>query len=460
MESPPVVIQPSVESLPIGWFLLLLIVAILIMVGIDYYADIANIKNNWSENRCQPYMMPFAGLFGYDMNENFNFCIQQIIKEQAKGVTGPFASGMSGMTGVLSGLMNSANSFRVMLATLVGGIIKVVAEFKSRITSLAARIKITAGRMKALMYRIYGTMFAVIYMALSAETALFNFGDTIIFKFLDTFCFPPEQPILLDNGAYKPISEVKVGDILVGGQIVYSTYTFASDGQNMVRLGEVLVSSNHFVDYLGRWVMAKDHPDALAAADWSGGVERPLCCLSTSGHRLSIGGYLFADYDETESANAATQAWVNARLNGVARPPTPHPDCSYDVGCPENTKIKTLAGWKALKDVGLGEQITARDRVVGIQISETADFCSLPDGQLVASGSLIWNAQKSAWLRAYSFLPRDTHNSQKVIALFVSPGAQMEIEGGHILRDAMEVYSPETKALYAEALLHTSPSRG
>jgi hypothetical protein len=44
----------------------------------------------------------------------------------------------------------------------------------------------------------------------------------------------------------------------------------------------------------------------------------------------------------------------------------------------------------------------------------------------------------------------------ETIALFVSPGAQYELEGGHIVRDAMEIYSPETKKAYAEALTKAS----
>ena len=41
----------------------------------------------------------------------------------------------------------------------------------------------------------------------------------------------------------------------------------------------------------------------------------------------------------------------------------------------------------------------------------------------------------------------------ETVSLFVSPGANYELEDGTIVRDAMEVYSPETKRVYAEKLL-------
>jgi hypothetical protein len=448
---------PVIQEYPVPYllFTLLLAICIGIFVAIENMANMVDIQNNWSQYRCQPQMMPLAGLFGYSINENFEFCLQQIIQESTKGVTGPFASGMFGFTSILTNLMNSANSFRTMLATLVGGVIKIINEFKARMTAMMGRVKLTASRMKSLMYRVYGTMFAVIYMGLSAQTGIANFGDTFIFKFIDTFCFPPEQPVMLNDGLVIPISEVVVGDILQGGHTVQTIYKFAADGQEMVELRPALiqVSSNHFIRHNGKWIMAKDHPDANPIGPWTGEKERPLICLTTHDHLLPIGPYIFADYDETNEGNAETQAWVDRSLNGKTRKDSPHPNASYDVGLPISTMIKTVTGYKPLYEIQLGEKLTETDTVVGIQISETNEFCRLTDIQRVTRGSLIWHPEKSEWLRAYSFLPEALSNKTEVIALFVSPGAKYEIMGGHVIRDAMEIYSPDTKKAYVEHLL-------
>lgn len=449
--------SPVIQKYPVPYllFTLLLAICIGIFVAIENMANMADIQNNWSQYRCQPQMMPLAGLFGYSINENFEFCLQQIIQESTKGVTGPFASGMFGFTSILTNLMNSANSFRTMLATLVGGVIKIVNEFKARMTAMMGRVKLTASRMKTLMYRVYGTMFAVIYMGLSAQTGIANFGDTFIFKFIDTFCFPPEQSVVLENGETHPISEVIVGDILRGGHRVQTIYKFAAGGQEMVELSPSLiqVSSNHFLKHNGKWIMARDHPDARPIGEWSGGKERPLICLTTHDHLLPIGPYMFADYDETDEGNAETQAWIDKSLNGKTRKDTPHPEASYEVGLPASTMIKTVTGYKPLYEIQLGEKLTETDTVVGIQSSETSEFCRLSPIQRVTRGSLIWDEERSEWSRAYSFLPEASSTKTEVIALFVSPGAKYEIMGGHVIRDAMEIYSPETKKSYAEILL-------
>jgi len=459
--------NPAEEpSRPYAMFIMLLTFAIGIYIAIENGASALTVGTNWPENRCQPQYMLLAGLFGYDVNENFQFCLNQIIQDKTKGATGPFASGMMGFTGILSNLMDSANSFRVTLATLVGGILKIISEFQARFTALASRIKITAVRMKVMMNRVYGMMFSIIYMGLSAVTGVLNFGDSFVFKFVDTFCFPPDTAIALENGVVKPISEIELGDFLEGGHRVNSVYQFAADGQEMVRLGSVEVSSNHFVQFSGRWIAAKDHPDAYKIADWSGGTTRPLICLSTEDHIIDLQGFRFADYDETEEGNSKTQDWINTSLNGgrrdgtsrpgTPRPGTPYPETSYDIGVSLTTKIKTLNGLQEIGKVELGTYITKTDRVIGIQRSLITDVSKLPSGQIIGSGTLVWIPQTNKWIRAgniygmnLSYLSYQT----ETVSLFVSPGANYELEDGTIVRDAMEVYSPETKKAYAEKML-------
>ena len=439
-----------------GYLFLILFLFGLVYIGRQIASAMKEVKGNWAAYRCVPYVMPFASLFGYDTTDNFNFCIGQAMGEQTKEVTGPFAQGIKGFTGILTNITESIMNVKVMFATLLGGITKIIMEFKARVTALMARVKITAGRMKAMMYRLYGTFFAIIYIGLSAQTAIMNFGDTFIFKFIDFFCFPPEQPIPMDDGTVKQISEVKIGDVLEGGCIVESTYKFFSDGQEMVKLGDVLVSSNHFVQHDGKWIMAKEHPDAVSKGPWAGGVERPLYCLSTQNHKLLIGGYTFADYDETDMGNATTQAWVDKSLNGIQRPPTPHPDCSYEIGAPGETRVKTSNGLMPLRDIKLGDWLTPSAQVIGIQKSDAGEICRLDSGICVGSGSLLWVPSKEKWIRAYSLYKTESRSTE-TISLFVSPGAQYELEDGTIVRDAMEVYSPEMKKAYADALRKHCP---
>jgi hypothetical protein len=220
LENSAPIVNPTGQSPPYMSFIFLMILFIGLFFLLESISSAAQTSNDWSEVRCQPQNMVLAGLYGHDANENFQFCLQQIIQDSTKGSTAPFAQGMGGFTSVLQNLMNSANSFRTTLATMVGGIIKIIGEFKARMTALMGRVKLTASRMKAMMYRVYGTMFAVMYMGMSAQTGIANFGDTFIFKFIDTFCFAPDTRVVMEDGSEQIISNLKLGDTLKGKSIV------------------------------------------------------------------------------------------------------------------------------------------------------------------------------------------------------------------------------------------------
>ena len=53
-----------------------------IFFGIQLFNILAvgkkNIEKNWPKYRCNPMIMPFAGMFGHNTSENFTYCIQNM----------------------------------------------------------------------------------------------------------------------------------------------------------------------------------------------------------------------------------------------------------------------------------------------------------------------------------------------------------------------------------------------
>lgn len=310
--SAPIVLSgPSPPYLSL-FFLLLLFVGL--FVYLESFATAGETSNNWSEVRCEPQNMLLAGLYGHDPNENFQFCLQQIIQDSTKSSTAPFAQGMGGFTTVLQNLMSSANSFRTTLATMAGGIFKIIGEFKARMTALMGRVKLTASRMKAMMFRIYGTMFAVMYMGMSATTGIANFGDTFIFKFIDTFCFAPDTRVLMADGSDRNIMELRLGDKLAGdklaGESLVEAIIECPGSSDMYTIYGVKVSGRHRIwsSDQNKFTCVKDHPDALKAA-----AEPSLWTLVTSNREIPVKGsnglVRFADWEELPSTEKALKEW-------------------------------------------------------------------------------------------------------------------------------------------------------
>ena len=312
--TPPTVSQNSApivpsNSPPYMSFIFLMILFIGLFFGIESMSSAAQTSNDWSEVRCQPQNMLLAGLYGHDANENFQFCLQQIIQDSTKSSTAPFAQGMGGFTTVLQNLMSSANSFRTTLATMAGGIIKIIGEFKSRMTALMGRVKLTASRMKAMMYRVYGTMFAVMYMGISAQTGIANFGDTFIFKFIDTFCFAPDTSVIMDNGSQQSISNLKLGDTLKGKTVVKAIIE-CPGSDDMYEIYGIRVSGRHRIWSLeeSKFISVKEHPDAKKSY-----AEAKLWTLITSNREIPVKGLdkvvRFADWEELPDTDAAAASW-------------------------------------------------------------------------------------------------------------------------------------------------------
>lgn len=426
------------------------IFTLLALVGIWAFmlssSNIQEIKENWSANRCKMGVMPFASFYGHDTAENFNYCMKNIFTAESGPLLSPVFQILATMIGTISVFVSTLNSIRVQFATLLGGINTIFQNFSDRMKQLTYHIRISAMRMNSLMKRLYGTFNAMMFMTISGITAMSSFGDTFLFKFLDTFCFDPDTPIHVEGKGIIPISEVKMGDELEGGGKVTSLFRFHADGQPMVKLDTVLVSTNHFVQHGSKWIHAEEHPDAQREKPWAGGNERPLICLNTSTHIIPLGGYMFLDYDETEEGDQTTMAWVEDVINGTLTTEVVS-DISYSNSVAKNTRIKMADGTvKSIVHIQLGDKVST-GKVIGIVKKDIYDVCFTENNTILGAGLLIWLNDK--WLRAGSVYPiRRMKEPLECISLILTPSAVLETAEGLYFRDYMEVHSPDAEKEY------------
>lgn len=418
-----------------------------LFIGIWYFLnsaiDVVEVKKNWPKYRCSPSVMPFAGMYGYDVNENFQFCLRNIFEGQVGEATGPFATIMSGTIGTLMIFLKNLNSIRVMLATLVGGVSKIFQEFSDRLKLAISQIRITGLRMQTLMKRVFATFFAVIYMALSLISTGQNFGNSFIFNFLDTFCFDPDTPIEIEGKGSIPIQSVEVGDTIVNGSRVTSTYRFAADGQSMVTLGSILVSTNHYVQYEGKWIQAKDHPDAVPHSAWSGGSSRPLICLDTETHKIPLDNYIFSDWDETDVSDVPTMRNAEIALNGQPTADYIQYIWPFQPAIGLETQIRMADGsFKSAALLQVGDKVSTGE-VTGVGFRHVKQFSVTDSGVHVTPSTLLWSGVH--WKRAgFIYEPMDVYLNTYCMRTFVVKGENaLETASGDYIRDMMEVWSPD-----------------
>jgi hypothetical protein len=439
---------------PNGWFYFALLMGILIAVLylIIYSLGLANISANWAENRCQPHIMPFASLYGYNTTENFQFCMTNMIKDQAGSSLGPVYQILATFVGTIGTLIESANSLRLSLATLVGGITKVFSEFTERFNTLMVRIRVSVVRIKMLFSRLFATFYAIMFMGMSGITAATNFGDTFLFKFLDTFCFDPDTLLQVKDKGLVPIKDIVIGDILsLTGSRVTATFNFYSDGQQMVKLNDVLVSTNHYVKLPdGSFAHADKHPDAVSAEPWAGGTARPLICLNTDNHLIPVGVNTFLDYDEMEAADKPTMITLEKIINNSSTTKLIPENMDYSPGFVSETKIALHGGgYVTASKIMLGQEIST-GKVVGIIKKEVSNFVRIGE-DVISASSLVWNKDDQKYERAYT-MGRIINMKRVAYSFIVSPNSTIETRQGTHIRDYMEVMSPDAETLYAKEI--------
>jgi hypothetical protein len=266
---------------------------------------------------------------------------------------------------------------------------------------------------------------------------------------LDTFCFPPETEIDVKGRGTIPLYKVLIGDILSDGSRVTAKFHFAGQGQQMVLLNKIQVSTNHYVRHEGKWIKAIDHPDAIPIGPYE---RNSLLCLNTDTHCIPIGSHVFRDYDEGEEADQETMAFIEERLNSQRsesienseNSPIFHPD----------TEIKLEDGTiLRARDLQIGDRLSTGSRIGGIVHKELREVCSINETTWMGSATLVWNKLTQQWARASTIVkPSLLSNPVIGIGLIALTNSQIELANGIRTRDYMELCSPDSERFYERML--------
>ena len=440
------------------FIIIIIIIIAIVMAGLSAKSKMENVKEDWSKYRCNPLFMPFSGLFGYNAKENFEFCMNTIFTNFSMPFLGSIGEMFQKFSIMLQSIFSSLNGLRNSIATMGGGINSIFQEFTDRISNFFFQLRLSAISIRTLFGRMYAVLFSVMYMGLSGMTGVSSFTNTFLFSFLDTFCFPGHTELHIKDNSDRgydivPIKDIKIGDVLLPGKsVVTATFQFYSKGQEMVQLGPVTVSTNHYVLHEGKYIMAGDHPHAIHIGGWNS--NDLLYCVNTSDHHIPVSYLIFMDYDETSEGDKETLNFIDSRVNGLTKPTWK--DYTYEDSCfaiDECQKIKTTSGLKQAKDIKVGDKLSTGCEVVGLIRREITEICTLPNGVELTPATLYWNPSANQWNRCgedYTWVKTPT--KKEWVSFVVVPHSQIELEDGTTVRDYMELCSPDAEQYYTQHL--------
>ena len=457
------VVAPIGGAAPTGdigsliWFALLTLLNISILTALFTVGNLEEVGKNWPKYRCNPIYMPFASSFGHDPAENFHFCLDSVFAGKAAIIFAPLYNILSEFGSIISKIVNVAMGLRNLFANMLNSVQDFLGNVKQRILTILMQVRISFLKMNQLMGRVFGTMFAVINMGMSALTAGQNIANNDLVQFLFEFCFAPETPIELASGKICTIQDIQIGDMLAAVEgvhpVVTSKFVFDGSRTSMVNIGDVHLSAEHLVD----GAVAEDHPDAIIAPS----IPR-LICMNVSGHQFRVGDLIVSDYDESSDATViqTTQTLAETKLNG--NPPSLMTDSTvlsvlqeYTLGIEGDALVLLTDGtWKPLHEIQVGDTVQTGGTVLGT-VTESVDYgVTLPCGLVVSASQLLWTGD--SWKRAAVAYPKSIQQiKQPLYQLFTKQCSSFHVKYNNVevcVREYREIADPAMEDSYREEL--------
>jgi hypothetical protein len=346
-------------------FIILMIIMFLVFAYTTVMKNIQPIKDNWAVERCNPKVIPFAGFINKPegastiqyTQDNFNFCMQNILTSITGYAVEPLTFVTSGLTSLYAEIADTLNSIRTVISNVRTNIAKIAQEILGRILNIMTPIQTilisfidVIGKIKGIfaagIYTSLGTyytlkslmgailQFVVIILMILAGliaglwiipftwpaaitgTAVFlsvSIPLLIMLVFMNQVlhvdinspipslpgpsghCFDRNTPIKLNDGTIKSIEEIKVDDILINSNVVTAKLKLDAKDVEMFQLGNTIVSGSHRVKYNDKWIFVKEHPERKPTLSFT---DPYIYCLNTSLKTLEIDAFEFSDWDE------------------------------------------------------------------------------------------------------------------------------------------------------------------
>jgi len=272
-----------------------------------------DVKNNWTEYRCNPMILPIAGHINKQedqteneaTSENFTYCTQNILSNFIGYLLEPvtyLTSGLADLGGDLviniSSIRGVVDNIRTFISyiteRLYGMMINIIIQFLKIFVLLRDTLTRIVGTLVTVYYMIVGTVMSVIS---GGKT----FADFINNPWDATFCFHPDTVLKKKNGELCKISDVSLGDILDGNSEVIIILKIKNNENNQLYTlkntnnnSEIIVSGSHLIYTKKGYIEVKNHPKAIKTD-----IYHPeLYCLITSNQKIKIGKYYFHDWED------------------------------------------------------------------------------------------------------------------------------------------------------------------
>jgi len=272
------------------------VVAVISSLYLFGLSQVAHVKKNWVQYRCNPIYMPMAGMVGDDVISNFTKCTMKGFHDYAGFVMDPIMAEFSTVNDTIGEIGSTMSSMRSMMSGVRGGFLGIIGSVFGKIQNVMSQTQYIVIRMRTLMSRIVAIMFSFVYIFYGGMQSGQSLVNGPVGKTMNFLCFSENTKVQTARGKFA-MKDVRLGDVLMeNGAIVTSIYKIDGSGIQMYRVKDILVTASHKIAYKGRFIRVDKHP----LAEKSDVQCKNLVCFNTTNHRIRIDGFDFLDFVESK----------------------------------------------------------------------------------------------------------------------------------------------------------------
>ena len=403
-------------------FIVFTIIFLLLLTFCFVMMKAQDIRDNWTDDQCKPYVLPFAGLINAPegtsimdyTSDNFQQCLNIVQSSIAGEALAPTTFITSAIASTIGELQDSVNSIRGMFDKVRTQLQAVVQEIMGRLMNVVIPIQTIILSLKDFIGKLVGVLTTCIYMLLSVyynlQSLMGASGElvleiliilagiiaalwavpvswalaasmssvfmsiaipmAILFTFMEIVlkvkvgsiptikCFDKNTQINMYDGTSKKISELVIGDQLDKQNSVCSIIKVTTKGSVMYNLNNVIVSDSHIVRHNDKWVKVCEHPQAVKVEKYD---EEYLYCINTNQKLVTINNTIFADWDDLYGENL----YEIIKQTGVNNVDKLH--AHVDGGFCQGTHVTLNNGHnKEIQNIKIGDILQDNNKVYGI----------------------------------------------------------------------------------------------
>jgi hypothetical protein len=434
------------------------------------------VMNDWEKRRCDLPIMTAAFFFKPEddmrtkadfASDNFSFCMKSYVDRFINFFAEPINSVLQKQINTSVDAANGLNMVRKLVSTMFGAFTKLLDSFFKKFTGSVFEMKRMMEYFKMAFNRLNGIVTSMIYTGLSVFRGIVNFilfiikvvmiicgimliiiiilffilfpvmpiilatlaaivtGVLVFSGLLSSqianeaegqrkgFCFSEDTVIMMKDGSYKKVQDVKIGDEL-GEDCGRVTAVVQMDGTHVTLydLDGTYVSESHLVQGKDKkWRSVSDDKRAKLSDKKSPIVY----CFNTTSNNIPIRGetstILYRDWEELGNDDVRGQFLWNYLILSELNRYKDYDAWKKDVmsECEvalmgKNTKVKTSKGWKRISEISFrgGTVLNRHGKEQGVRGVIYGEVENAEYGSTDAWHTALYEERDGVWMKGNS----------------------------------------------------------